>query len=333
MVQAWNLTGNSNVNDGTSFLGTKNSHPLVIKTNNQEAARVDASGNVGIGIATPTTKLEVAGKLQIDAQDAIQIIGYQPFLTLTDNENNTLVKSVIQNAGGTINFFTQGGLNAGIPPMRILNTGTVQILTQDALQIVGYQPFLTFSDSANNSYALARIQNAGGDLNFFTHQSLSTGIPPMKINNGTNNVEVNSDLVLTGADCAEDFDAASGEQIEPGTVVVIGSEGAIAESREEYDKKVAGVVSGAGEYKPGMVLDRRKSVEGRKSIALVGKVYCKADASRAPIEVGDLLTTSETPGHAMKATDPLKAFGSVIGKALRPLREGQGLIPILVALQ
>jgi hypothetical protein len=66
---------------------------------------------------------------------------------------------------------------------------------------------------------------------------------------------------------------------------------------------------------------------------MMGKVYCKADAQYSSIEVGDLLTTSPTPGHAMKASDPLKSFGSVIGKALRPLTAGQGLIPILIALQ
>jgi hypothetical protein len=49
--------------------------------------------------------------------------------------------------------------------------------------------------------------------------------------------------------------------------------------------------------------------------------------------VGDLLTTSDTPGHAMKTIDPLKAFGAVIGKALTPMDAGRGLIPILVALQ
>jgi hypothetical protein len=37
--------------------------------------------------------------------------------------------------------------------------------------------------------------------------------------------------------------------------------------------------------------------------------------------------------HAMKAEDPQKAFGAVIGEALRPLGNGQGLIPILIALQ
>jgi hypothetical protein len=45
------------------------------------------------------------------------------------------------------------------------------------------------------------------------------------------------------------------------------------------------------------------------------------------------LTTSDTPGHAMKATDPNRAFGAVVGKALRPLDKGSGLIPILIALQ
>ena len=48
---------------------------------------------------------------------------------------------------------------------------------------------------------------------------------------------------------------------------------------------------------------------------------------------GDLLTTSPTQGHAMKAADHVKAFGAIIGKALKPLREGRGMIPVLVALQ
>lgn len=65
----------------------------------------------------------------------------------------------------------------------------------------------------------------------------------------------------------------------------------------------------------------------------MGKVYCKVDARYAPVEVGDLLTTSPTAGHAMKADDPFKAFGAVIGKALRPLAAGQEMIPILIALQ
>lgn len=147
-------------------------------------------------------------------------------------------------------------------------------------------------------------------------------------------VEVTGDIRLTNADCAEDFDIADANLIEPGTVMVLGDdEGALHQSNKPYDKRVAGVVSGAGNYKPGIVLDKQKSEKDRKPIALLGKVYCKADARYGAIEVGDLLTTSASPGHAMKAADPFKSFGAVIGKALRPLKEGQGLIPILIALQ
>lgn len=146
-------------------------------------------------------------------------------------------------------------------------------------------------------------------------------------------VEVTGDIRLTNADCAEDFDIADVELVEPGTVMVVGEEGTLHQSHQAYDKRVAGVISGAGDFKPGIVLDKQHSLLNRKPIALLGKVYCKVDASYAPIEVGDLLTTAPTLGHAMKASDPLKAFGAVIGKALRPLKAGQELIPILIALQ
>lgn len=144
---------------------------------------------------------------------------------------------------------------------------------------------------------------------------------------------VNGDIVLANADCAEEFDVTDAAEIEPGTVMVLDEHGTVRSSSEAYDKKVAGVISGAGDYKPGMILDKKDASEGRMPVALVGKVYCKVDAQYAPVEVGDLLTTSPTPGHAMKADDPFKAFGTVIGKALQPLASGQDLIPILVALQ
>jgi hypothetical protein len=146
-------------------------------------------------------------------------------------------------------------------------------------------------------------------------------------------VEVTGDIRLVNADCAEDFDIAGLERVEPGTVMVIDSEGSLRECDRAYDKCVAGVISGAGKYKPAIVLDKQESSKNRMPIALMGKVYCKVDASYGAIEVGDLLTTSPTPGHAMKADDPMKAFGAVIGKALRPLEVGQDLIPVLVALQ
>jgi hypothetical protein len=145
-------------------------------------------------------------------------------------------------------------------------------------------------------------------------------------------ITVTGDVLLTGADCAEQFDF-SGMRPDPGTVLVIDDDGGLQESYQPYDKKVAGVVSGGGEYKHSILLDSRGLGEGRVPLALVGKVYCKVDASYSPVRVGDLLTTSATAGYAMRATDPLRSHGSVFGKALKELQDGQGIIPILVALQ
>jgi hypothetical protein len=146
-------------------------------------------------------------------------------------------------------------------------------------------------------------------------------------------VEVTGNIRLANADCAEEFDIANGACAEPGTVMVLGDEGELHQSGLAYDKRVAGVISGAGDYKPGILLDKLERGTQRQPLALLGKVYCKVDAQYGSVEVGDLLTTSATAGHAMKAGEPLQSFGAVIGKALRPLRAGQGLIPILIALQ
>ena len=141
------------------------------------------------------------------------------------------------------------------------------------------------------------------------------------------------DIRLLGADCAEEFAIAGAEAITPGTVMVIGDDGRLNASCQPHDRRVAGVVSGAGAYKPGIILGRQMGRDDHLPVALVGKVFCKVDDSNGPICVGDLLTTSARPGHAMRATDPLAAFGAVIGKALGALPAGFGQIPILIALQ
>ncbi len=143
------------------------------------------------------------------------------------------------------------------------------------------------------------------------------------------------DIILKNADCAEEFDIAANlaDEVEPGTVMVLDDSGSLCPCSEGYDRRVAGVVSGAGGYRPGIILDRQEAGSGRRPIALNGKVYCKVDGDYGSIRVGDLLTSSPTAGHAMKATDGARSLGTIIGKALEPLSSGQGLIPILVALQ
>lgn len=148
------------------------------------------------------------------------------------------------------------------------------------------------------------------------------------------NVIVTGDLSFPGADCAEHFTIKEEVLADPGTVMALSGTGELVPCVVPYEKKVVGVVAGAGSLRPGIIMDKQeKSAVRRQPIALVGKVFCKVDASCGSIEVGDLLTSSITPGHAMKASDPTRAFGAVIGKAMAPLGDGLGLIPILISLQ
>jgi hypothetical protein len=110
--------------------------------------------------------------------------------------------------------------------------------------------------------------------------------------------------------------------------------GHLVVSSQAYNRRVAGIISGAGGIQPGMVMSQLGSLaDGEHPVALTGRVYARADASNGSIEPGDLLTTSDLRGHAMKVTDPARAQGATIGKAMTGLKEGQGLILILVTLQ
>jgi hypothetical protein len=137
-----------------------------------------------------------------------------------------------------------------------------------------------------------------------------------------------------GSDLSEQFDIDSAPA--PGSVVCIDPDnpGKLMVSSKAYDRTVAGIVSGAGGVKPGMMMGQNDTVaDGEYPVALTGRVYCMVDASPAAIQPGDLITTSSLPGHGMKVLDHSKAQGAIIGKAMTPLAEGQGIVLVLVSLQ
>ena len=138
--------------------------------------------------------------------------------------------------------------------------------------------------------------------------------------------------IYGGADLAEKF--ATSQAAEPGTLMVIDPDnpGQLKPSTSAYDSKVAGVVSGAGGVTPGMTLSQ-DVLGGDTPIAIAGRVYVKAEAFSNPIKPGDLLTTSDLPGYAMKAADRSLAAGAVIGKAMTGLDSGTGLVLVLINLQ
>jgi hypothetical protein len=142
-----------------------------------------------------------------------------------------------------------------------------------------------------------------------------------------------NNVVANYQDVAEWVPASA--DLVPGTVVVLDPlhDNQVMPSARSYDTAVAGVVSA----KPGVIL----GVEGadKEQIATTGRVKVKVDATRAPIAIGDLLVTGERPGTAMKS-EPIQVAGTlihrpgtVIGKALQALPNGEGEILVLLSLQ
>jgi hypothetical protein len=136
-----------------------------------------------------------------------------------------------------------------------------------------------------------------------------------------------------GLDYAEGFDVSDETEIAPGTVLVIdpGHPGELRMSDTAYDRKVAGIVAGAQGMGSAV---RLAPGQFDYDVALAGRVYCNVDATEAGVEPGDLLTTSTTPGYAMKVTDYAHAQGAILGKAMEGLGKGEkGQILVLVTLQ
>ena len=140
-----------------------------------------------------------------------------------------------------------------------------------------------------------------------------------------------------GADIAEPFDVTYAGHIVPGMVVAIDPAvpGGLRVADAAYDATVAGIISGAGGINAGMTLAQEGTLaDGEHPVALTGRVWCLVDAdANGAVKAGDMLTTSSSAGHAMKATDRDLAFGSTIGKAMTTLESGKGHVLVLVNLQ
>jgi hypothetical protein len=153
---------------------------------------------------------------------------------------------------------------------------------------------------------------------------------------GTGRVFADGGFQPSGADFAESM-AVAGDRGKhaAGDLLVIDPTASrhVALAQQPYSTLVAGIYS----TKPGLLGTNRRVDESipqnEVPLAVVGIVPCKVIAENGPIEVGDLLVASSTPGHAMKGTDRTKMLGAVVGKALEPLREGKGVVQVLVTLQ
>lgn len=191
--------------------------------------------------------------------------------------------------------------------------------------------------NANGQWNVGTSRGFNGDQLYFARQgsvNAAFAIQPNGDANASGNMSVCTLTIRGGCDLAEPF-AITEPEIEKGSVVVIDPEhpGKLKLSDTAYDTRVAGVVSGANGINPGIALHQEGALEGGQNVALTGRVYVRADAAFGAIKPGDLLTTSATPGHAMKVTNHEKAQGAILGKAMSNLAAGKGDVLVLVTLQ
>lgn len=328
--------------------------------NLQERLKIDIAGNVGLGMTAPAVSgLHIGAGVQ-GGQARLRLDnanGQFGGLNRWTNRLELMSTNAIGLSAGDVarpHFWleTNGNIGIGTPApqtrlhvigdrLRLENAGKVLDLRADGsaldLQALSHSLFISsLGPNGDNKVIINPFPESG-------NVGIGTAAPEAKLH--VVGTTMTSALQITGgADFAENFEVnietAGGEamvaKIEPGMVVSIdpASPGKLTPSTRAYDRRVAGVISGAGGVKPGMIMSQEGTLaDGKHPVALSGRAYCWVDASNGSIEPGDLLTTSGTPGHAMKVADANKAQGAIIGKAMTGLKEGKGLVLVLVTLQ
>jgi len=346
--QSWQLLG-----VGGEFrirdLTAGNVYPLRIEPGQSmnDLLWLDNTGNVGIGITDPQSKLAVGGTVESttggfkfpdgSVQSTAAMSGSAAYGASSSAPANAIYVDQLGNVGvGTVYPGARLAIGGGVFASGDVTSSGKVISTTGGFQFPDGTTQTTSSTADGNSLDAADgllldvvyVDTAG-------QVGVGTKSPATALDvRGTTTTQTLE--VTGGADLSEAFDVSTGEQILPGMVVSIdpARPGGLRVARQEYDRTVAGVVSGAGGVQPGMVMGQRGTLAaGDHPIALSGRVYVLADTSAGSIRPGDFLTTSSVPGHAMRVDDPLRAMGSVLGKAMTGLDEGRGLVLVLMALQ
>jgi hypothetical protein len=314
------------------------------------------SGNVGIGTASPGALLDVNGTARavtLNTTTAIQLNGANintgGTLSNVAYLNQANAFSAAQTINTTGNAFSIIGASTGIKYATISNTGTtlyygVESSTGSNLFYGSSAYASTIGNATANSLQFATNNYIRATIDSTGNLGVGTTTPSTKLQvvgdtTLTGNATVSSNLTVNGNIAAKYQDVAewvpSLRPMSPGTVMVIdqGRTNSVEASAHAYDTRVAGVVSA----RPGLALG--ESGAGKVLVATTGRVKVRADATRCPIRVGDLLVTSDKAGLAMKS-EPVKVSGiemhrpgTLIGKALEPLEHGTGEILVLLSLQ
>ncbi|MCM8812582.1 MAG: hypothetical protein NC924_01435 [Candidatus Omnitrophica bacterium] len=172
--------------------------------------------------------------------------------------------------------------------------------------------FIDFSRTWVDTSWLSHVQAYLHSI-YTTGQIFMWGNPPTEPNQGNHVWDI--------AESMPCVDVESGDVV---TISAVEDNGWLVKTSRRFDPAVAGVIS----TQPAFTLGGESAQ--RRPLALAGIVPCKVTTENGPIQRGDVLVSSSTPGHAMRANSRDIEPGMAVGKALEPWTEGCGKINILV---
>lgn len=268
---------------------------------------VTMDGNVGIGTAGPNSPLHISGTGQADGA-----VGVGPALNVSGPTDTTRRVGIGYNESGDYGYIwsvdsqvawknlvlSQFGGNVGIGTANPVAKLDVAGEIHSSSTAAGF--YLGAGCAKDNWLRLTKIAGACATADYHD----------LAVGQFWSNGALRFDL-------AEVTPSNAADNLEQGDVVIIDPTGnRITKSAKPYDATVYGIVSSydqaamviGGDTSP----ESAKNVKDKTPVALAGRVKTKVSTENGPIEVGDYLTSSSTPGVTMKATRP----GAVVGKAL-----------------